>query len=92
MDYFDLQAEQTRRRETTASVLVKLRHGDSISDEELDTTIDGLGPVVGVLSVLDDRFYFAVKELRHALIELEGFQRSRENVKANRRRIHSKVL
>lgn len=63
---------------TTATVLGKLRSGESISDKELVVAIETLEPVVEFLKACGDIFYLPSKFLCGKLEQLKNFREARK--------------
>lgn len=63
---------------TTATVLNKLRSGESIPDKELVVAIETLEPIVEFLKVNGDIFFLSAKFLGGKLEQLKGFREARK--------------
>jgi hypothetical protein len=63
---------------TTATVLSKLRSGESISDKELVVAIEVLEPIVEFLKACGDIFYLPCKFLHSKLEQLKNYRDARK--------------
>lgn len=61
-----------------ASVLNKLRSGDSISDKELVVAIEVIEPAVELMKAFGDIFYLPCKFLSGKLEQLRNFRDARK--------------
>ena len=62
-------------------VMEKLRHGDTISDAELQSTIKKLGPLVKTIQGLGLKFELMAVELFTILLQLEVYQDNRRRTR-----------
>jgi hypothetical protein len=73
--------EEIKNKEIISSTLEKIHSGASISDDEIETTIITMEPIIDLLGSLGPKYFLVWKELLEDINILKSYKKARKGNK-----------